>query len=299
MSSFAIVADTNCDIPPEYIGEHGVELIPMPFELDGVPHNLGYWQEISDKEFYNTLRKGGVAKTSQINPDAFVTAFTEYASQGREALFLTLSSGLSNTFGCAQIALQEIKDIYPDCGIHVVDTISATVGHGLLAMMAVAKRAEGLSISETVAWLEEKKQYCIGIFTVNDLMYLHRGGRLSKLSAIAGSALGIKPLLNIGSDGTLSLKDKARSKKAAMDMMISRLRQCVVPDAVTDYVMISHTDCVEDAQKLAEMIKSSINVREVVCMMMGPVIGAHLGPGSLVLLFESVMTREEYERKFY
>jgi len=299
MGSFAIVVDSNCDLPPGYFEKYGVKTMPMPFELDGVAHNQGYWQEISGKEFYNTLRKGGVAKTSQINPDAFVAAFTEYAQQGREALFLTLSSGLSNTFDCAQIALQEIKDSYPDCGIHIVDTISATIGHGLLAMMAAEKRAEGLSASETAAWLEGKKQYCIGIFTVNDLMYLHRGGRLSKLSAIAGSALGIKPLLNIGPDGTLSLKDKARSKKAAMEMMISRLKNCINQDVVLDNVMVAHTDCAEDAQIFADMIKSSVNVREVVCMLMGPVIGAHLGPGSVVLLFEAVITREEYEKKFY
>ena len=299
MSSFTIVVDTNCDLPAEYIEKHGIEIIPMPFELDGVPHNQGYWQEISGEEFYSTLRKGGVAKTSQINPDTFVSIFASYAEQGRDALFLLLSNGLSNTFGCAQIALREIKETYPDCGIHIVDTISATVGHGFLAMMSVQKRGEGMSASETAAWLEVRKQYCIGIFTVNDLMYLHRGGRLSKLSAIAGSALGIKPLLNIGSDGTLSLKDKARSKKAAMEMMVNRLKQCIDLDIGLDYVMISHTDCIEDAQILIDMIKSSVKTREVVCELMGPVIGAHLGPGSIVLLFEANISREEYERKFY
>ena len=299
MHPFTIFVDSNCDLPSKYFQEYNIKILPMPFELDGKPHDQGYWQGISGKEFYDTLRKGGVAKTSQINPITFETIFTEYIEQERDALFLILSSGLSSTLNNAQIALKQIKETYPDCGIHVIDTVSATVGHGLLAILAAKKRSEGLSVAETAAWLEEKKQHCIGLFTVDDLMYLHRGGRLSKLSAFAGSVLGIKPLLNIGPDGTLALKDKSRGKKAALEMMVNRLKECVAPDAALDYVMVSHTDCPADAQTLTEMIKASVNVREVVCELMGPVIGAHLGPGSLVLLFESDMNRDEYEEKFY
>ena len=298
MSQFTIIVDSNCDLPTEYIEKHGIEVLPMPFELDGMPHDRGYWQEISDKDFYSALRKGGIAKTSQINPDTFIESFTGYTQQGREALFLILSSGLSNTFASAQLALEEFRAERPDCGIYILDTISATVGHGLLAMMAVEKRAEGFSASETADWLEGIKRSCIGLFTVNDLMYLHRGGRLSKLSAIAGSALGLKPMLCIGPDGTLSIKDKARSKKAAIEMMVSQLRQCINPGTDMDTVMISHTDCPEDAELLADTVRAYVNVREVISIMMGPVIGAHLGPGSLVLLFKADITREEYDEKF-
>jgi len=131
------------------------------------------------------------------------------------------------------------------------------------------------------------------------LMYLHRGGRLSKLSAIAGSVFGIKPLLNIMADGTLELKEKVRGKKGVMETMVAHMMRSIDPGAVLDTVMIAHTDCPEDAETLAGMVKASVNVREVVCMLMGPVIGAHLGPGSLVLLFEADMTREEYENRFY
>ena len=299
MSAFTIVVDSSCDIPHRYIEEHGIEVMPMPFELDDIPHNQGYWQEVSGKEFYDALRNGSVAKTSQINPVAFVTAFTEYAQQGKDALFILLSSGLSNTVNSAQMALQEIRDTYPDCQVHVVDSISATVGHGLLAILAGKKRAEGFSAADTAAWLEKKKHSCIGVFTVDDLMYLHRGGRLSKLSAVAGSVLGIKPVLNLAPDGTLALKDKARRKKGAMEMMISQLKRSINADTVLDTVLITHTDCQEDAQIFSDMVKASVNVREVDHMLMGPIIGAHLGPGSLVLLFEADMTREEYENKFY
>ena len=299
MSSFTVVIDSNCDLPPGYVVEHDVEVMPMQFELDGTRHDQGYWQEISGKDFYNALRNGGVATTSQINPETFVAYFTEYAKQGKSAVFLLLSSGLSNTLNSAQIALHEIKEVYPDCDLYIIDTISAGVGHGLLAMMAVKMRDEGLSACETAKRLEEKKHKCIGLFSVDDLMYLHRGGRLSRLSAVAGSILGVKPLLNLAPDGTLSLKDKARKKKGAINMMVSQMKRSIDPDTTLDTVMVSHTDCHEDAQILVNVVKESVKVREVNNILMGPVIGAHLGPGSLILVFESNMTRAEYEARFY
>jgi len=299
MSTFTIVVDTNCDLPSEYIEEHGIELLSMPYELDGVSHDQGYWQKITGKEYYDALRKGGVATTSQINPYTFSVLFKKYAEQGEAALFLLLSSGLSKTFEGAQLALQEVKETCPEAEIYLIDTISASVGHGLVATLAVKKRNEGLSAAETAAWLEEKKKSCLGVFTVDDLMYLHRGGRLSRFSAVAGSVLGIKPVLNLAPDGTLALKDKARRKKGAMELMASQLKRSVNEDTELDTVFVAHTDCPEDAQTLAGLVKNSVKVREVVVMLMGPIIGAHLGPGSLVLLFEADMTREEYESKFY
>ena len=299
MDPFTIVVDSNCDLPPEYIKQHGIEMLPMPFDLDGKAHDGGYWQEISPKEFYDALRAGGVAKTSQINPDTFVSIFTEYAKQNKHVVFLVLSSGLSSTAHNAALALQEVKETYPDCQIYVVDTIDATTGHGLLAMLAAGKRAEGLSAGDTAAWLEEKKHSIIGLFTVDDLMYLHRGGRLSKLSAITGSVLGIKPVLNFAPDGTLALKDKVRGRKAALERMVTQLQRSLNSGTKLDTVIVSHTDCLEDAEAFAAMVKAAVPVKNVIVLMMGPVIGAHLGPGAVTLVFEADMTREEYEQKFY
>lgn len=299
MSSFTIAVDSNCDLPPEYIKEHGIEVLSMPFLLDNKAHNLGYWQEISDKEYYNALRNGSVAKTSQINPGSFVAVFTEYAKKDKGLVLTVLSSGLSSTYQNAETALEEVKKAYPQCDIHVVDSLNATSGHGLLAMLAVKKREEGLSAGETASWLEEKKHSCFALFTVDDLMYLYRGGRLSKLSAVAGSVLGVKPVLNIAYDGTLKLRDKVRGRQAALKLLVSQLRRSVNPDTVLDTVLISHTDCEEDAQTLAAMVKDAFSVRRVIVMMMGPVIGAHVGPGAITLFFEADMTREEYEGKFY
>ena len=296
---FTIVVDSNCDLPAEYIREHGIEVLPMPFELDTRAHDLGYWQEISGKDFYNALRRGGVARTSQIVPDGFAAAFTQYAKHGREVIVLLLSGGLSSTCGSAGTALEEVKETYPDCKIHLIDSINASVGHGLLAMLAVRKREEGLSGAETAAWLEEKKNSVFGLFTVDDLMYLHRGGRLSRLSAIAGSALGIKPVLNFGPDGALALKDKARTRKAALKLLAAQLQRSVAPGAALDTVMIAHSDSEEDANTLAGMVKDAVQAREVAVMLMGPIIGTHVGPGAVAMAFEAGMTRNEYEAAFY
>ena len=299
MDSFAIVVDSSIDLPEESIRALGIDVLPMPFELDGKPHNQGYWQEISDKEYYDALRNGGVAKTSMVNQGTFAAAYKSYAEQGRDALFIVLSSGLSATADHAEKALQDTKKDYPDCGLYLVDGINATIGHGLLALLAAERRSEGLSAGETAAWLEEHKHYCYALFTVDDLMYLHRGGRLSKISAIAGSALGIKPVLNILPDGTLKLKDKVRGRKAALRLLISQLKRSLAPGAVLDRAFISHTDCLEDAQTLAGMIGEAYPSCDVTVMMMGPVIGAHVGPGALTLIFKADITRAEYEKQFY
>ena len=299
MSSFTIMTDTNTDLPLEFIEKHGIEVVPIPFHLDGVQHDGGRWQEITDKEYYYALQNGGVAGTTLTNPETFSQIFTEYAEQGKELLVITLSSGLSGTYQNSVIALQDIKAKYPSCKIFTVDSSNAAGGSGVVTAIAVKKRGEGMSAEETAGWLEGCRQRCLALFTVDDLMYLHRGGRLSKVSAVAGSIIGIKPLLNVAPDGTLKLKDKVRGRKTAIETLHKQMMRSLKPDAKTDLVIISHSDCYEDAQTLADMIKSSVDVREVMIEMMGPVIGAHVGPGCIALFFEADMQREEYEAKFY
>jgi DegV family protein with EDD domain len=299
MKQFTIVADTSCELSQEFIQEHEIEIMPIPFILDEIEHKMGSWQEITAKEFYDALRKGSTAKTSQINPEAFVKSFTEFAKQDKDVLYIILSGGLSATYQSSQIALDEVKESYQNCNIFPVDSISATALNTLLTMLAVKKREEGFSAAQTAAFLNEKKNNILGFFTVDDLMYLHRGGRLSKLSAIGGSLLGIKPVLNIQPNGTLALKDKVRGRETAFKLMVSQLKRSVNPDTTLDTVIISHTDCEEDAQKLAMMVNAEINVKQVLVVMMCPVIGAHVGPGAVTLVFEADMTREQYENKFY
>ena len=299
MSSFTIMTDTNADLPAKFIEENKIEIVPVPFHLDGVQHEEGRWQAISDVGFYKALKSGSVAGTTLINPEKFTEVFTEYATQDKELLVITLSSGLSGTYQNAVLALQDIKEKYPDCKIYAVDSSNAAGGCGVVTAAAVRKRAEGLSIAETAEWLDKHTQHCLSLFTVDDLMYLHRGGRLSKVSAVAGSIIGIKPLLNVAPDGTLKLKDKVRGRKTAIETLHKQMMRSLSADEELDTVIISHSDCFEDAQLLAEMIKASIKVREIFVEMMGPVIGAHVGPGCIALFFESDMPRTEYEAKFY
>jgi len=299
MSSFTILVDTNTDLPQEYMDENSIEVIPIPFNIDGVQHSGGRWQEITEEGFYDALKKGSSAGTALINPDAYVSVFTEYANQGKDLLVITLSSGLSGTYQNSIIALDDVRSRYPDCRIHTVDSLNAAGGAGLITVLAVKKRNEGLSVGDTAAWLEEHRQKCFALFTVDDLMYLHRGGRLSKLSAVAGSIIGIKPLLNVAPDGTLKLKDKARGRKGSISTLFKQMKRSLENDTKLDTVVISHSDCLGDAETLAEMVRSAYDVKELIVTMMGPVIGAHVGPGCVALFFEADMTREIYEAKFY
>jgi len=299
MRQFAIIADTSCDLPPEYIKEHGIEMMPVPLALNDVEYNIEGSQKISDKEFYEALRNGGTAKTSLINPETYINTFTQFAKQGMDAIYICLSSGLSSTYQSAMLAHGQVMDEYPHSNIYPIDGIGATAINSMLVMLAVKKRDEGLSAAETAAWLEEKKHSILGFFTVDDLMYLHRGGRLNMLSAVSGALLNIKPVLNVQPDGKLALKDRVRGKAAAIKLMVKQLVRSVAPDAKLDTVLIIHTDCEGDAVNLAEIVKEAVYVREVIITMMSPVIGAHVGPGAVAVVFEADVTREEYEKKFY
>ena len=297
MRQFTIIADTSCDLPPEYLKKHGIELMPIPLTLNDMEYNIEVG--INEKRFYDALRNNGTAKTSLINPDTYFKSFTEYAKQGKDAIYIVLSSGLSSTYQSAMLAYEQVKESHPDSKIYPIDSVGATAINSMLVMLAVKKREEGLTAEETVAWLEEKKHSILGFFTVDDLMYLHRGGRLSMLSAIGGSLLSIKPVLNVQPDGTLALKDKARGRATALKLMVKQLKRSIAPGAKLDTVLIPHTDCENDALKLAELVKEAVDVREVVITMMSPVIGAHVGPGTVAVVFEADMIRAEYEKKFY
>jgi len=299
MSKFTILVDTSYDLPQAFIDENDIRVIAIPFHLNGVTHDDGRWRDMTDKEFYDALATGGVAGTTLINPETFKEVFTEFAKNGEELLSISLSSGLSGTAQNAVIALDEVKETYPDCKIYPVDGLNAAGGTGLVTYLAVKKRSEGLSAEETAKWLEEKRHSCFSLFTVDDLMYLHRGGRLSKLQAVAGSIIGIKPLLNVHPDGSLKLKDKARGRKAALETLVNQMERSLNPDTKLDTVIISHSNCIDDAHKVAELVKSKFEVNDIFVVMMGPVIGAHVGPGCVALFYEADMDRPTYEEKFY
>jgi len=299
MSKFDILVDTSYDLPDGYIEEHGIRTVAIPFHLNGETHDDGRWRDMTDKEFYGALANGGTSGTTLANPEVFKEVFYEIAKNDGELLVISLSSGLSGTAQNAVIALEDVKEEYPDCKIYLVDGLNAAGGTGLITYLAVKKRSEGLSAEEAAKWLNVRKHSCLSLFTVDDLMYLHRGGRLSKLQAVAGSIIGIKPLLNVHPDGSLKLKDKARGRKAAIETLVSQMERALNPDTKLDTVIISHSNCLEDAQKVAEMVRSKFEVNDIMVCMMGPGIGAHVGPGCIALFFEADMDRPTYEEKFY
>jgi len=299
MRNFTIMTDTSCDLPDEFFKENNIEIVPITFHLNDKQHVDGRWKEISDVDFYNALRDGGKAGTAQINPETYVEIFTQYAERGEPLLAIFLSSGLSPSYNNSVIALAEVKERFPYCQIFSVDSFNAAGGVGLLVEIAVKKRAEGMALEELAKWLEEKCHSCLSLFTVDDLHYLHRGGRLSKLQAVAGSIIGIKPLLNVAPDGTLKLKDKARGRKASIETLVSQMKRSLNKATKLDTVVISHSNCQADADTLSELVKAACEVGEVKTVMMCPVIGAHVGPGCLALFFEADMDRPTYEAKYY
>lgn len=299
MGSFTILVDNSYDLPEGYEEKNDLKVIHLPFFLNGTTYENGTWVHMTAEDFYSALANGGTSGTALINPESFVRVFTEYAEKGEELLVISLSGGLSGTAQNAVIALDEVKETYPDCKIYAVDGLNAAGGTGLVTMLAVEKRNEGLSAEQTAKWLDEKKNSCLSLFTVDDLMYLHRGGRLSKLSAVAGSIIGIKPLLNVAPDGTLKLKDKARGRKAALETLAAQLKRSLNEGTKLRNVIISHSDCKEDAEKMAQLVRDAVEVEEIHVVMMGPVIGAHVGPGCIAVFYEADMTRQEYEDKFY
>ncbi|MCL2045672.1 MAG: DegV family protein [Oscillospiraceae bacterium] len=299
MSDFTILTDTNTDLPADYFSQHEIMIVPIAFQLDGKFHNSGNYEEITAKDFYSALRNGSTAGTALANVETFTEVFTDHAQKGKAILAITLSGELSGTYQNGVIARNDVKSQYPDAEIYVVDSINAAGGAGVVTALAVEKRSEGLTAGQTAAWLEEKKHSCIALFTVDDLMHLHRGGRLSKLSAIAGSIIGIKPLLNVAPDGSLKLKDRARGRSNSINTLFSQMQRSLNPDTKLNYVIISHSDCYDDAKKLADLIENAYEVNNLMVEMMGPVIGTHVGPGAIALFFEGDMTRREYESKYY
>ena len=299
MRPFTIMVDSNCDLSGEYIKEHDIRILQMPFTYNGKEYPTGDWTDLSYKDYYGGMRNGGTAGTTLINPETFVRVFTEYAERDEDFLVITLSGGLSTTYQNSQIALAEVREKYPDANIHAVDSIIAAGGCGLLVMLAVKQRAEGLGAAETAACIEERKHCHYGLYMVDDLMYLHRGGRISKLQAVAGSLIGIKPVLSLTPDGKLIIRGKGRKHKGAMELIVRQMKEIIAPSVALDSVIICHTDCQDEAESFATMVQEAVSVGHLQILVMNPIIGGHVGPGCLALFFESAMTRVESDAKLY
>ena len=280
--SYQIITDSCCDFPNETYQALNLVKIPLSVEFRGQVNNDR--NDDSLKEMYDGLRSGETAKTAAVNPQCWAQAIEPVLAAGEDALVMSFSSGLSTTYQSAVIAVEELKESYPDRKIFVVDTLSASMGQGLLVWYVCRKRQEGATIEEAYAWAEENKFHLCHWFTVDDLMYLKRGGRISATTALVGTMLQIKPVLHMDDEGHLINMAKTRGRKASIDALAKKFAE-LGQGYDNSTVFISHGDCLEDAQYLESVLKQKYGVKEVVISYVGAVIGSHSGPGTVALFF--------------
>ncbi len=282
MANFQIITDSGCDFTPQAYAQRGLLSVPLTVHFRGAVTDDK--SDDSLKELYGALRAGEVATTSAINPDRWAKAIEPVLQEGRDVLVLTFSSGLSTTYQSAVIAAKELQEQYPQRSIRVVDTLCASLGQGLFVHYTCQKRDTGLSLEETADWCEANKLHLCHWFTVDDLMYLKRGGRVSAATALMGTMLNIKPVMHMDNEGHLVNVSKARGRKAAIQAMADKIGT-LGAGFDNSTVFISHGDCLEDAQYLAQLVQEKYGVKEIYINYVGAVIGSHSGPGTLALFF--------------
>ena len=283
MSNYQIFTDSACDIKPTLLAEWGVVYKELTFRFDDSEKEYSN-NEMEPTAFYQKMRDGGVAKTAAVNTEAFAGAFEESLKQGLDVLYLGFSTGLSTTFNSARLASLQLAEQYPDRKIVVIDTLAASAGEGMLVYLAVKKQQEGASLDEVASYIESIKLNLSHWFTVDDLVYLKRGGRVSPTAAFFGNMLGIKPVLHVDNEGHLTPVAKIRGRKMSLKEMADRYTETAI-DPAAGPVFISHGDCLKDAEELAAILKSRHGVDVEIITDVGPVIGAHAGPGVLALFF--------------
>ena len=280
--NYQIITDSCCDFPTFSYDQLGLTFVPLSVEFRGEIYDDK--NDESLKEMYDGLRAGEPARTSAVNPSRWSDTLEPILAAGQDALVLAFSSGLSTTYQSAVIAAEELGEKYPDRTIKVVDTLCASMGQGLFAFYACKKRDEGMTLEEVYNWAMENRQHLCHWFTVDDLMYLKRGGRISATTALVGTMLQIKPILRVDEEGHLVTMSKARGRKAAIDALVRKALE--LGEGYDNSTMfISHGDCREDAEYLAQQLKEKCGVKEVVISYVGAVIGSHSGPGTLALFF--------------
>ncbi len=285
MNDYVIMTDSSCDMPAELAEELGLEVVPLSVRA-GEKEYVNYLdgREIAFPEFYNLLRKGVPVQTSAPNVEQFEKVMRKILESGRDVLYIAFSSGLSATHGSGAAAAELLKGEYPDRKIFVVDSLCASLGEGLLVYLTAEKKRAGATVEEAAKFAEDTKMHICHWFSVSDLKHLHRGGRVSKTVAIVGSVLNIKPVMHVDNAGGLALVSKARGKKSMFKVFVDKARETGY-DIKNQTMFISHGDCIEDARELAAMLKEQLGVKDVIINYVGPVIGAHSGPGTLAMFF--------------
>lgn len=285
MSNYVIVSDSSADLSQEMVEKLNLHIIPMPFILkDKVYLNHPDGREMNPSAFYQMLRDGESATTNALNASEYEQVLLPLLQQGKDILLVVFSSGLSCTYQSACMAVEELKEQFPDRKIRVVDSLAASLGQGLLLWHAANLKTEGKSIDEVTEWIEQNKLNLCHQVTVNDLHFLKRGGRISSATAVVGSMLSVKPILHIDNEGKLINNAKARGRAAALKSLVDTMEKTAIhPES--QMVFISHGDCLDDAKLLAQQITDRLGTTEFYFSTIGPVIGAHAGPGTIALFY--------------
>ena len=286
MADYVISTDTSCDFPLEYVQEHQLPLVTLFYSIDGVSGSNGCPNAEELKNFYDKMRAGAQTKTQQASIEDTEQVFREVAQQGKDLLHIAFSSGLSGTANAARLAAENIMEEFPDRKIVVIDSLCASLGQGLLVDYAIRQREQGKTLEETAQWVQEHIQNLCHLFTVEDLKYLQRGGRISKTTALVGTMIGIKPVLHVDEEGKLVPIAKVRGRKASVQTLVQKMEENIGSfRQQKQTIFISHGDCLEDAKALAQMVKEKFGYDDFLINNVGPTIGSHSGPGTLALFF--------------
>ena len=286
MREYKILTDSTTDLSPQLVAQTGVTVLPMTYTIGEKSYrNDPEETDLSSGDFYDMLRGGAMSTTSQINVETFREVAGKMARDGFDVLYVGFSSGLSGTFNSARIAFEDLSAEYPEHKFLAVDSLCASMGEGLLVYHAAQQQKAGRSIEETARWLEENKLHLAHWFTVDDLMFLFRGGRVSKTAAWAGTMLNIKPVMHVDDEGHLIPLEKVRGRKKSLNALVDHMEKSAVQPIDQQMVFITHGDCLEEAEYVAEQVKERFGVKEIVINYVDPVIGAHSGPGTMALFF--------------
>ena len=276
MSEFVITVNSTVDLPKEWLEERQVPVIALKYTIDGETYED--MNGLSSKEFFQKLRDGKMATTSQINPEQAKEALEPFLKEGKDVLHLAFSSGLSGTCNSMMMAAEELKEEYPDRKVIVIDTLCACLGEALFLYYAVKLRDEGKTIEEVAQWAEENKLHICHDVTVDDLNHLQRGGRISKTTAILGTMVQIKPIIHMDDTGHLQVIGKERGRKKSLNKIVDMaVEQSKGWD--NDIIMITHGDCLEDAEYVAGLVRQKMGIDNILINNIGTVIGSHTGPG--------------------
>lgn len=285
MKEFVIVTDTTTDLPRDYVEKHHLYMMSLPYTLEGTSYT---WEKpMPVKDFYDKMRAGSLPTTSQANLEEAALLYESILKDNDvDILHIAFSSGLSGSFNSCRIASADVCEKYPDHRIVVVDSLAATLGQGLLVYKAVQLKEAGKSLDEVAAWVEENKYHLVHNFTVDDLFHLHRGGRLSKTAAIVGTMINLKPVLHVDDEGHLVMLSKVRGRKKSLIGLVDCMeKQLGDWKDKNDIIFISHGDCPEDAQFVADLIKERFGYENFMIDYIGATIGAHSGPGTVALFY--------------